>query len=176
MKIQRIWAMPSKATFTIEPVRNLLREVMTGGKWIDPFAGFNSPATVTNDLNPKAPTDFHEDAEAFVRRFDLMSVDGVLFDPPYSPGQIKEMYEGIGLHFGLTEAQNGLLYARVRDALAPCVVLDGTVVSFGWNTQGMGKGRGFRLDRVLIIPHGGAHNDTLVTVERKIAGRAELAL
>jgi len=27
---------------------------------------------------------------------------------------------------------------------------------------------------VLIVPHGGAHNDTIVTVERKVAGQHEM--
>ncbi len=44
---------------------------------------------------------------------------------------------------------------------------------FGWNTGGLGKGRGFSLDRILLVPHGGTRNDTIVTVETKLlAGSA----
>jgi hypothetical protein len=32
----------------------------------------------------------------------------------------------------------------------------------------MGIKRNFKLIEVLIVAHGGAHNDTIVTVERKI--------
>ena len=35
----------------------------------------------------------------------------------------------------------------------------------------LAKSRGFRMDRVLLVPHGGARNDTIVTVETKIQGR-----
>jgi len=34
--------------------------------------------------------------------------------------------------------------------------------------MGIGKGRGFKIVRIMLVPHGGAKNDTIVTVERKI--------
>lgn len=52
MRIDRIWAMPNKWTFQIPPIAALLKEEMTGGIWIDPFAGKSSPAHIKNDLNP----------------------------------------------------------------------------------------------------------------------------
>jgi hypothetical protein len=52
MKIERIWAMPSKWTFTIKPIKQLLaRYVVPETYWCDPYAGENSPANVQNDLN-----------------------------------------------------------------------------------------------------------------------------
>jgi hypothetical protein len=43
----------------------------------------------------------------------------------------------------------------------------GIAICFGWNTSGFGKSRGFVLERILLLAHGGAHNDTMITVERK---------
>ena len=34
--------------------------------------------------------------------------------------------------------------------------------------MGFGIQRGFKMERILLVPHGGPHNDTIVTVERKI--------
>jgi hypothetical protein len=34
--------------------------------------------------------------------------------------------------------------------------------------MGMGKNRGFKIKRILLVPHGGAKNDTIVTVEVKL--------
>lgn len=34
--------------------------------------------------------------------------------------------------------------------------------------MGLGKTRGFEMQRILLVPHGGSKNDTLVTVEVKI--------
>ena len=87
MRIERIWAMPNKWTFTIKPISDLLNEEINGGVWCDPFAGENSPADVTNDLNEKRKADFHMDALKFLKTLETESFDGVLFDPPYSMTQ-----------------------------------------------------------------------------------------
>ena len=49
MKIERIWAMPNKNTFTIPPIKQLLDEE-TYGMILDPFCGNFSPANLKNDL------------------------------------------------------------------------------------------------------------------------------
>lgn len=43
----------------------------------------------------------------------------------------------------------------------------GIAICCGWNTVGFGKERGYMLEEILMVCHGGAHNDTIVTVERK---------
>ena len=53
MRIDRIWAMPSKNTFQIKPIKEMLTEEITEGLWIDPFANTNKFAQITNDLNPE---------------------------------------------------------------------------------------------------------------------------
>lgn len=83
MRIDRIWAMPSKNTFEIKPIKELLTEEITEGVWIDPFANRNTFATFTNDLNPEFDTDYHLDALDFLKIFSDSSVDGVLYDPPF---------------------------------------------------------------------------------------------
>lgn len=97
MKIERKWAMPNKWTFTIKPISQLLSEEVVGGVWADPFAGANSPATITNDLRENMPTYFHMDALEFLKSVETESCDGVLFDPPYSITQAKQCYEGYGM-------------------------------------------------------------------------------
>lgn len=93
--MERIWAMPNKWTFAIKPIAQLLQEEMDDGVWVDPFAGEKSPAKITNDLNPDRPTTYHMDAMAFLKTIPDNSVDGVLYDPPYSQRQVKECYDGI---------------------------------------------------------------------------------
>jgi hypothetical protein len=58
-------------------------------------------------------------------------VDVLLFDPPYSPRQISECYNSIGLPITQTTTQNSVLYKRVRDAMVPILAPDGIVLSFG---------------------------------------------
>jgi len=37
----------------------------------------------------------------------------------------------------------------------------------GWNSGGIGKTFGFTQKEILLVPHGGPHNDTIVVVEEK---------
>lgn len=166
MEIERVWAMPSRHTFTIAPIARLIqREIPAGEKWVDAFAGFNSPAFYTNDLNPASPAVSHQDAVVFLRGFSCDSVDGVLFDAPYSPRQLKECYDNIGQSLHDTKAS---VWASWKDEIARIIRPLGKCISFGWNTNGLGIGRGFIMERVLLVAHGGMHNDTIVTVEKKL--------
>ena len=81
--------MPNKYTFTIKPVKDLLdRYIGNGMGWIDPMAGFNSPAETTNDLDPKSPAKYHTDALEFLRSQKDGSVNAI-FDPPFSYEKAK---------------------------------------------------------------------------------------
>ena len=167
MIIERIWAMPSRWTFTIKPIQSLLKEEITNGLWIDPFAGANSPAAVTNDLNPEMPTFSHRDALEFLKDFPDNYADGVLYDPPYSFRQASECYKSFGRDNLTATVTSKKYWASIKDEIARIVKPGGKVIGFGWSTNGLGKNRGFALQRVLIIPHGGSMNDTLCTVEVK---------
>ena len=159
--------MPNRWTFSIKPIKELLDEEMVGGKWCDPFAGELSPAHITNDLRPEAKAEFHLDALEFLRLQPVDGYDGVLYDPPYSFRQASECYKSTGLDKLTATVTSKKYWAEVKDEIARITRPGGTVIGFGWNTNGLGKGRGFELTRVLIVPHGGSMNDTLVTVERK---------
>lgn len=170
MRIERIWAMPNKETFLINPIADLLEEeVYNFGNelWIDPFAGNNSPAQIKNDLNPSITSNvqYHMDALDFLKTFKDDSVYGVLFDPPYSPRQVKECYDKIGLNLKFDGKSN--FWSKIKDEIARIVKPSGKVICFGWNSIGIGKKRGFKMIRILLVPHGGNHNDTICTVEVK---------
>jgi hypothetical protein PPSC2_p0296 len=45
--------------------------------------------------------------------------------------------------------------------------IDNKVFTFGWNSGGTGKTNGFEITHILMVPHGGWHNDTICTVEIK---------
>ena len=161
MKIERVWAMPNRWTFTIKPIRELLQqEVALGTFWADPFCGKNSPAQQKNDINPEITADYNWDALSYLRGASPEAFDGVLYDPPYSNTQAR-MY-------GKKEFSSMKYWADCKKEIARIVKPGGKVICFGWNTMGIGKTRGFRMDRLLIVPHGGSKNDTLVTVETKL--------
>lgn len=145
---------------------NISEKIIVDGLWIDPFAGKNSPAKITNDLNPKLATTYHIEALEFLKMFSNCSVDGVLFDPPYSPRQVKECYEGIGLNC-TNEQTKQSFYSNAKNEMARVLKVGGKAICCGWNSMGLGKNRGFEMQRILLVPHGGSKNDTIVTVEIK---------
>ena len=169
MNIERKWAMPNKWTFTIKPIRELLEaEVdVTNELWCDPFAGMNSPAQVTNDLRESMPTTHHMDALAFLKEQPSDHFDGVLFDPPYSITQAKQCYEGIGMELLETKPTSMKYWGDCKTELARILKPKGKAIIFGWNSMGVGINRGFEMQRILLVPHGGSKNDTIVTVEIK---------
>lgn len=168
MKIERKWAMPNKWTFTIKPIAELLKEEVTDGLWCDPFAGKNSPAQITNDIRQDIPTTHHMDALAFLKSLETSSVDGVLFDPPYSITQAKQCYEGAGMELLDTKPTSMKYWGDCKNEMARIIKVGGKIICFGWNSMGVGKNRNFQMKRILLVPHGGSKNDTIVTVELKV--------
>lgn len=167
IKFERIWAMPNKNTFEILPIKNFIaQEVDLSKYWIDPFANRNKIATVTNDLSLEYDTDYHLDALDFMKQFGDNSIDGVLYDPPYSPRQVSECYNNVGydVTWDITKSS---FWGNHKREISRIVKIGGRVITFGWNSGGIGYKYGFEIERILLVPHGGWHNDTICTVEVK---------
>ncbi|HEY9826381.1 MAG TPA: hypothetical protein V6D19_13110 [Stenomitos sp.] len=158
MKIERIWAMPNKWTFTIKPIKELLVKEMVGYS-CDPFAGKNSPASETNDLTEEVAM-HHLDALEFLGNQATGIYDTVLYDPPYSITQARK--------YGSKKYASMKYWKQCKDEIARILKPGGKVICFGWSSMGLGKNRGFRMERILLVPHGGSKNDTIVTVEIKL--------
>lgn len=164
--INRVWAMPNKWTFEIPPIRKLIYKYGGDFKgWIDPFAGMNSPAEMRNDLNPDMPAEYHCHALDFAKLLKGQ-FDGCLFDPPYSLRQMKECYNGIGID-KISQSDTNNFPRNIRNQIAPKIKLNGYCISFGWSSEGIGIKHGFKIIEILLVAHGGKHNDTIATVEQK---------
>lgn len=180
-EMTRVWGMPHANTFSIKPIRTFVERAIREhpGVWVDPFANDSALRhllTVTNDLNPAMPTDFHMDALEFLRGRETASVDGIVFDPPFSIHQINTVYAGFGNERPVKQSTR--YYIEMLRVLKP----GGVVITCGWNSNGMpatmkrdergqqlkkGKPTGCVLKRMLVCAHGGGHNDTLVCEFRK---------
>lgn len=162
MKMSRVWAMPSRHTFEIPPIGEFF------GRWIhgvsvDPFCGHNPRTTYHNDLGygGKDAVEWLNDLVA-----EGVKCDTFVLDPPYSPRQISECYQSIGLAVSGKDTQNANLYARVREAALPLLNDRAILLSFGWNSVGFGKKHSAIIEEILMVCHGGAHNDTICMAER----------
>ena len=147
MKIERAWAMPSHKTFTIKPIGELIQEEI-GEDYLDPF-----------------PYPYQQDAIDYLQSIPDLSEDYCVFDPPYSQRQLKEMYQNNGI--SLEHPMNSSYWAKCREEIARILKPGGKVISFGWNSSGIGKKYGFEISRILLVAHGSQHNDTICTVEIK---------
>lgn len=171
MKVSRHWAMPSADTFSIPPILGFVQSYLVGARVsIDPFARNSRLATHRNDLNPETAAEHHLDAEVFLKQMGQQGIrcDLGILDMPYSPRQISECYQAAGLSVGMSETQNAALYARTKAALLGVLTAEAIVLSFGWNSAGMGKKHGFEIIEIMLVCHGGAHNDTICLAEQRI--------
>ena len=154
MMIKRVWAMPNHRTFDIKPIKEFIKENI-GLDYIDPF-----------------PYPFKEDAIKYLKKIKTNSKLSLVFDPPYSQRQLKEMYHSNGL--SLDHPMDNSYWSNCKKEIARIIKSNGKVISFGWNSGGIGKKNGFEIEKILLVNHGSQHNDTICTLEVKAT--SELAL
>lgn len=159
------WAMPSRWTFQIPPIAAFIARHVKDGVIVDPFCGTSEIATHRNDLG-RGGMDAADFCEGLLSAGVV--ADAVLFDPPYSPRQISECYKGIGRKATMKDTQSAVLYASVRKPLAALLRPGGIALSFGWQSSGFTKTQ-FETVEILMVQHGGAHNDTICVAQRKYA-------
>jgi len=155
MKIERVWAMPNKWTFQIKPIAELLKRYNVGKGWVDVFPGETHICEYESD---------GKDGLYYVSGFDDNFFDGALLDPPYSYRQLFKTYRTgskalVGRLVPMTEVNNRIAY-KLKEG--------GYCISFGWNSNGLGIKRGYKIVEIFLVAHGGHHNDTIVTVEKNI--------
>lgn len=168
MTINRIWAMPNSNTFDIPPIKELINRYVSNDIYsIDPFANKNRIAKICNDIDPQYGTEYCMDAIDFLKIHDDGHVKLVLYDPPYSPRQVSECYKSLGKTVNMQTTQASY-WSNQKAEIGRIVSNCGHVITCGWNSGGIGKKYGFEIVEILIVPHGGWHNDTIVTVERKV--------
>lgn len=137
----RVWEMPNSNTFDIKCIRNLIYKYHQEGVLsIDPFANKNKIAQITNDLDPDMNTDYCMDSLDFLKQFGDKSIDFVLYDPPYSPRQVSECYKKLGRTVNMQTTQSSF-WGNLKKEIARVLKVEGIVISFGWNTNGIGKNK-----------------------------------
>lgn len=161
MIITREWCMPSIWTFKLPPVRKIISRYLTEN-WADPFAGQFSPVDITNDIEGRGAK-YSMDGLEFLKTLKDESVEGVLFDPPYSTEQCLRRY---------TPKCNGTAgraeyWSKCKDEITRIIKPGGHVISFCWDSCGIGKNRGFEIIEIMLLCHGACHQDTIITVDKK---------
>ena len=174
IKIGQAFARPNSQTFTIPPIlefihRHIDTETMS---IVDPYARNSelSETALTNDLDPLTTARWHLKSDEFLEMLIGTGIvaDAVIYDPPYSPRQISECYKRSKIKCSKTDTQNSALHARCRRHIDQILRPGGIVLSFGWNSTGMG--RAYKTKEIMMVAHGGSHNDTICVAQEKSSG------
>ena len=80
--------------------------------------------------------------------------------------KVSEVYKSVGIEVTMETTQSSWRTKHINE-ISRILRPNGIVISFGWNSAGIGKERGCEIVEILLVAHGGSHNDTIVTVERK---------
>lgn len=151
MIIERTWQMPNHRTFQIPAIGKFMRENL-GLYYADPF-----------------PFEGKIDCFDYFKNIEDESQEYGVLDPPYSKRQVSEWYKGNGKVTGWHTSSGWI--AKVKDEMARIIKPGGKVITFSWNSTGLGKSRGFEIDKILLVCHGAEHNDTICTLETKLQGK-----
>ena len=168
MIFSRRWAMPSENTFEIPCVLGFVERHLEGCLVsIDPFSRNNRLATYRNDINPETIAEHHMESREFLEYLIKRNVkaDCIIYDPPYSPRQISECYKALGLTVKMIDTQSSRLKKECKELFRLLLKRGGKVLSFGWNSVGMGKD--FDFLEIMLVSHGGDHNDTICIAQQE---------
>ena len=168
VEFHREWAMPSADTFNIPPIGLFVKKYLHDAKVsIDPFARNKKWCTYTNDLNPDTTADYHEEANVFMDELKDRGVlaDLIIFDPPYSTRQVSECYQKVGIKATQNDT-SAATWSNWKKSIKTILSPGGIVLSFGWNSTGMGFP--FEILEILLVCHGGYHNDTICVADKYI--------
>ena len=144
-------------TFKVKNIREWT-ENNCEGRTLNLFAGRTklNIDEVRNDLDEEALADYRMDAVEFLRTWKGEKFDTVLLDPPYAFRKSMEMYKGIKCS----------PFKQMKDEINNVLKEGGKVITFGYHSNTMGAGRGFKVEKIALFSHGGAIHDTIASVER----------
>lgn len=167
IKFSRICQPLNKMTFKAPKTRAWVEEQCKGKSVLNVFAGetrLRDCMEITNDLSKDVNVLYHMDALEFVKYIAyndkpfMGKFDVVLLDPPYSFRKSMELYNG----------NKASRFKQVLDVIPDLLKPDGIVITFGYHSSVMSAKRGFKIKEILLISHGGAQHDTIVSVEGRI--------
>lgn len=149
---------PKRYTFEQPKVKEWV-EKMCFGKVLNLFSGKVKLAIdeTRNDIDASMPAEYHQDAYELCNNLPDKCFDTIILDPPYSLRKSREKYGG--RYIGK--------FTKIKNILPRILKDNGRVITFGYDSVGMSKSRGFTKVAILLICHSGDHDDTVVVVENK---------
>jgi hypothetical protein len=157
-RIERCWAMPKKDVTRIPIINQLLVEEMADDDfWLTDLFETESGRYAPNRL-------VEQRIDTYERTRSMLPIlDGLLFNPPITFAQAAAYHRAVGYRWdGRSSWWSGM-----KDKAADLIRAGGKAICISWDSTGLGISRGFIMERLLIVNHGGHWHDSIVTVERK---------
>lgn len=157
MKFTYLMQPPRRYTFEQPKVKQWVESIVYG-RVLNLFAGKTllDCDEIRVDIDKNMPADYHMEAYEFISIINVLKFDCIILDPPYNLRKSREKYGG--RYIGS--------FTKIKNKVISFLKGGGLIITFGYDTVGMGKGRGFNKEHILVICHSGDHNDTLAVVER----------
>ena len=148
---------PKKFTFE-QPKLKQWTERLCKGKVLNLFAGKTTLLAdeFRVDMNKEMKANWYGDAFEFITTTD-MKFDTIILDPPYNLRKAREKYKG--KYMGS--------YTKIKNEIQRILNDNARILSYGYDSYGMGKKRGFEKIAICLVCHGGDHNDTICIAEEK---------
>jgi hypothetical protein len=161
---------PKKFTFEQPKLKKWTESWCGNGKTLNLFAGKTllSINEVRVDINKNMPAHYHMDALDFIKQWSGGLFDAIILDPPYNIRKGREKY-----HVDRKTYYKGML-TLIKEEIHNILKTGGIVISFGYDSVGMSKSRGFKKIGICMVCHGGDHNDTICLVEKFISKQRSL--
>jgi len=88
---------------------------------------------------------------------------------------MKECYSSIGIKkLSPEDTQRPGRWMKEKELVRELLKPNGIFLQCGWNSWGMGKKHGYRLEELLLVCFGQGHYDTICIAERKLAEQGRL--
>lgn len=153
--------------YMMQPAKRWTFEQPKLKKWVESYCR----GTVLNLFAGKVYLDVSEfrvdisdefDPDAVMDAFDYVSktsmkYDTIILDPPYNIRKAREKYNGRWIGS----------FTKIKNALVNIIKDKGIVITLGYKSTCMGKGRGFKKIAICLVCHSGDHNDTICLVEQE---------
>lgn len=153
---------PRRYTFEQPKLKEWL-ESWCKGTVLNLFAGttiLNVEKEIRVDIDKDVNADYTMDSFDFVNMWineKKELFDTIVLDPPYSLRKSREKYEG--RYIGS--------FTKIKNLLPLILKDEGRIITFGYDSVGMSKSRGFTKIAICLVCHSGDHDDTVSVVEEK---------
>lgn len=161
MKLEYFVTPINRYTFQSKKIKRFV-EKWCNGKILNLFAGKTSLNVneVRVDISDEFKPDYCMEALDFIIYWKTnfkVKFDTIILDPPYSYRKAMESYNGNYVSS----------FRKLKNELNEIINDGGLVISFGYDSTGMSRIRGYRKLAIALFNHKGAHHDTIAIVEQK---------